>query len=484
MQQFDFIFLHPPRTFMKPWLKTKRKVLGLLSPKRLRSVPSQYALVPMGLFSLASSLIQEGYTAKIVNLAINQDLDPTFNMATYIKSLQSEVFAIDMHWFTQTASALELAYLLKKHNPNSLIVLGGLTATHFHKQIIERYPFVDAVLLGEADRSITRLAEAHFHHKELGEVKGIMYRDEKTIKYVVQEPPSNLDDFEFTQLELLENYRSYLKMDVIGYSDLLSNRIWLNIARGCPYNCIHCGGGKEAYYHFSLRENPLFRSPKRVADDIEKLSEYGIQGVCLSHDPEIFGEKYWSNLFKEIRRRAVEVHTYIESFRLPSKEFVKGLRQTFSSTLISLSPETVSEDIREFIGRGFSNNELFKSIENIREEGLNVNVYFAIGLPGETSGLLKEYEGFVDKLFSLGAMVIPPFPYTIDPNCLMALHPKKYGVRLLLKDVDDYKRICSSSNPRDWIGHETISSKKDDIFTLQSTINKYVTNLYQTHSSH
>ncbi|MDQ1280290.1 MAG: Radical protein [Thermoproteota archaeon] len=480
MAHFDFILLHSPRAFEKFSTDMRGRIKNLFSPKKTsQEIQTQYALMPMGLISLASSLKKNGYTVKIINLALNQALDPTFNVLKYSEYLESSVFAINMHCITQTASALELASILKKQHPNSLIVLGGMTATHFHREIMERSPFVDAILLGEADLSIIQLAQAYLSHKRLDEVRGITYREEGKVKYVPPEPPEDIDSLDFTQLELLENYRANLKLDTVGYSDILSKRLWLNTARGCPYNCIHCGGGREAYYQFSRREKPALRSPKRVAEDITRLKEFGVEGVCLSHDLEIFGAKYWSDLFNEIRARSIDISAYVESFRLPSRELIEGLRDTFSSTMFGLSPETASEDVRKNIGRDFSNDDLIKSVENLRDSGLNTRIYFSIGLPGERLDLGDLYQGLIDKLFRSGAFVVLPSIYTIEPNCLMALNPEKYGVNLILKDLNDYKELCPSQNPSDWIGHETAFFDKEEVFKLKSEVHDYIINYYQ-----
>lgn len=479
MKRFDFVFLHPPRIFRTPWFRFKEKFLHSSRSRSLKDLgsPPQQAYMPMGLLSLASSLENAGYSTRVFNLALTQDINPFFEVSRYIKSLHSDVFAIDMHWFMHTASALETAYLCKHHHPNSLVILGGLNATHFNREIMQKYYCIDVILKGEADNSIVQLADSYTKHRNFNGVDGIVYRKGKGIEYRIPKPPKNIDLFDFTKLELVEQYRKYLKTDTTGYSANISNAFWLNIGRGCPFNCIHCGGGHKAYQKLTNRQSPIYRSPNVIADDIKQLGEYGVEVINLSHDPEIFGKKYWLTLFEELRKRAVETAIYIESFRLPSKEFVEELCRTFYNTTVALSPETMSEDIRRFIGRDFSNDCLFNSIRNLRKNGANVLVFLTVGLPGETLESLNQTKKFITKIATFGALPIPTIPYTIDPNCLMALYPEKYGVKLLLKHLEDYKRICSSSNPKDWIGHETRSLKKNEIFTALNDIYRYTNDL-------
>ena len=84
-----------------------------------------------------------------------------------------------------------------------------------------------------------------------------------------------------------------------------------------------------------------------------------------------------------MKKRKIDIAAYVEIFRLPNKEFIEKFSDTFRNPVTAISPESPSEEVRRFIGRGFSNHALFKSLDFIKKEGVKAHVFFTLGLPGE-----------------------------------------------------------------------------------------------------
>lgn len=481
MKSYDVVFLHPPRIFET--LKLRKLLSEKLGFKK-EGVKPQYCQMPMGVLSLAASLDEKGYSVKIFNLGLEQKINPFFNLNRYVRSLNAKVYAIDLQWFVHSASALTVAEICKKEHPDSLVVLGGMTATWFHTQIMKRYQFIDAIVLGEADLSMPQLVDSYIGGRKMHEVKGITYRQNGKIK---QTPMggvlSNLDSIDPCRLDLVDKYDRYLRCDIIYCGEEKANFFWIPIARGCVYDCAHCGGGRYSYGLLTGREKVALRSPKRIAYDIQTLHEKGVKRIHLSHDPEIGGKRYYSSLFEEVKKTGVDLSVYVEIFRLPEREFVEKITQTFHEVVMAISPETFSEDVRQLIGRPFSNHALFESLDLLRKKGVKTQVWFTIGLPGEKLDMkwFEDFKSFFEEIVKRGAYVIPPLTYTIDPNCLLAIENEKYGIRLLLKTFEDYKRICSSDNPLDWVGHETQTASRQKILAFTALAYNYVTHFQRFH---
>ncbi|MBS7609913.1 hypothetical protein KEJ19_05020, partial [Candidatus Bathyarchaeota archaeon] len=196
-----------------------------------------------------------------------------------------------------------------------------------------------------------------------------------------------------------------------------------------------------------------------------------------SHDPEILGSKFITRFIDEIKKRELDISIYYESFCLPSRRFIDELSTKFEHVGIGLSPESGLEETRKRIGKNFSNNELLRSVEYISSKGFEIACFFSFGMPGEGYEGLHAFKSLADKLLKKGARVIPPFPYTIDPNCLMAVRSDYYGVKLILKYFEDYIRACSSEIPLDWIGHETNELKRWEILYITNSARNYILNL-------
>jgi len=439
----------------------------------------EYSVMPMGLISLASTLEDKGFEAKVVNLGLKCQLNPSFRIERYIKSLNAKIFAISFHWVFHTNSAIEMARTCKRLHPNSLVVMGGLTATWFAEEIMRKHPFVDAVLLGECEESIAKLVDNHVKGKKLDEVDGIFFREKDDIKInPIKVPPQDLDIYDLTKFDLLEDKKEYFKTDIAGFDEQKPPSAWLPIARGCIYNCIFCGGGREAYHTLTKREEMIFRSPDRICEDIRHLASQGVQRICFSHDPQLGGEKYYTEIFKKIKKSRVDASAYIEVFQLPSKNFVKQLTQAFpANPLMAISPETGSEDLRKFLGKNFSNNDLLGALDESIKNGLFPAVFFTPGLPGETYDSFKSTLEMIEKLIRMYPYIniSSANAYTIDPNCLMATHPEKYGVNLLFKSTEDYAKLGRRKRLKiiDLIGHETSTLKREEIARLVITALKF-----------
>jgi len=424
----------------------------------------------MGLFSIASNLVAEGLETKIVNLGLEATLPKKrLNVKRRIRAIDARIFGIDLHWCIHSHGAIKLAKLIEEERSDSVSILGGLTATWFWREILEQYPQVDAIVLGEAENSFADVAKAILQDKKLGDLPGVAYREGSAIKANPPKPTPSINDFHFTDLSRLENYQDYLRSDPRGFFQGFPPSFWLPIARGCPYNCIYCGGGSEAYRTVTNREEPALRSPSKVADDVQSLVEQGVRKVCLSHDPEIGGKEYYRKMFREIRDRGIDVSLYVEVFRLPTPDFLRVLPKTFSATTIAFSPESGSEDVRRLVGRSFSNDALLRSIKDcVRLGAVFPEVYFLPGLPGENRETFKITLELITKLSRLPVRIQADNVYIMDPNCLMAVNPQEYGLKLFLRSFNDYLNLTSKTRVgiMDMIGHETSTLSREDIASL------------------
>jgi radical SAM superfamily enzyme YgiQ (UPF0313 family) len=475
MPNFDIVFLHVPRIFRTPTSIFQR----LFSKLRVFTGVGYvgYPIIAMGLFGLASSISRAGFKTRIFNLSLEQQIDPSFSLFRFLKSIRSKAYCISLQWCVHSAGTIQFASVCKRLYPDSLLILGGMTASWFSREIMTNHSEIDLIVRGEADENFPDALQRCLSEKTLNDVSGITYRNLSGIKETpLAKPPSEIDSIDYTNLELLENWEMYLRAGATGFQKRNPPTFWLPIARGCIYNCIHCGGGREAYKMWSGREKIVFRSPSKIVEDIERLREKGVRTICLSHDPEILGKKFISRFIHEIKKKELDVSIYYESFYLPSRSFLEEFSRKFEHVGIGLSPESGLEETRKRIGKGFSNNELLRSVEYMSRKGFEIICFFSFGMPGEGYEGLNAFKSLADKLLEKGAKVVPPFPYTIDPNCLMAVRSNCYGVKLKFKSFEDYRRACASENPLEWIGHETNELTRADILYITNSARNYILN--------
>lgn len=467
----DVTFLHPPVTL--------RRLVD--EARRARGKTAEYPIAPMGLFSMAAELEDAGFDVEIVNVALWKILNPESRVQELLESTEAAIFGIDLHWFTHSYGAIQLARALKRMYPNSRVILGGYTASFFSEEIMREFKFVDGVAIGLADESVVEYAKYVIRGE--GEPYSFIVREggrvfSKPVKYL----EGSIDKYDFTRVHKMREWREYLRCGPGGYSPSRKPSFWIPIARGCMYNCSYCGGGVEGFRAARMGRGLMVRSPERVAEDVETLTrKYGVRIVNFSHDPEAFGSAYYTKLFSELRERGIRVSAYWDSFRIPGREFISEALRAFENIILGISLESVVDEVRFRIGRMYTIEDLRRAKDYLSDERIGLDIYWCIGMPGETEETaMKIVEVSADLMREFrNAYVVPPFPYTMDPNAPMALHPEEYGVKKVYKTFKDYYRATSSLKWVDWVAHETETMSRKLIARTTERVYSALVDMYR-----
>ena len=207
---------------------------------------------------------------RIVNLAVRMLNDKNFNVDRLIKRLRSLVFGIDLHWLVHAHGAIEIAQLVKRYHPQAKLVVGGLSASYYYKELFQ-YPEIDYVMRGDStEEPLRQLMDCIVKRREPEAVPNLVWRDsqgrirENPFTHV----PSDLSN-------VMVKYYTHTLHSVIKHRDLANYapfKGWLRYpitavltCRGCSENCVVCVGSATAFRNFYNRERTVFRSPKSVA---------------------------------------------------------------------------------------------------------------------------------------------------------------------------------------------------------------------------
>ncbi|MHC1586595.1 MAG: B12-binding domain-containing radical SAM protein, partial [Candidatus Hecatellaceae archaeon] len=362
--------------------------------------------------------------------------------------------------------ALEAAKACKEANPNIRVVLGGLTATRFDYEILEKHPEVDVVVRGEGEKAFLKLLETWEKGGNLEEVPNITFRDGdgRIRRTPLAEPAETLDEFEFAELDLLEDKDFEWMARLASWS--------LPVCRGCIYNCVACGGSAYSYRLLMGREKPAFRSPSRLVEDIVKLREQGIKRIFLFQDPRMGGGAYWRSLAKELKRQHVDVEALtLELFQPASSEFIGEFAASGLNMLMTISPESGSERVRKAHGRHYSNQQLLDTLKACNRHHVPLGFFFMIGLAEETRETIDEslvlarkivelQEDYPTPLLSWGCMLL------LDPGSLAFENPEKFGYKLLYRSLEDYYGALLSPSWKDYVSYETKHLNREQIVNL------------------
>jgi len=476
--QYDVLLIHPPAIY------DFRRRIAFPGPiaQTLPRGTEQFVTIPFGMLSIADYLDRNGYKTLVDNIGYRMVSSGDFDAERHIKNIFAKVYAIGLHWIVHCQGAIELARLCKKLHPNSLVILGGLTATCFHAEILQKFRFVDAVIRGEAERPLLQLVRNMESGKPLSVTPSVTCRsDDGSVSVApLMKPSVNLDDFEFTRSDLLEPK---------GCIPLF----WkIPICRGCIYNCAACGGSAYSYRTYLDMENPSFRSPTKIIEDLQKLADQHAQFIDLSQDPRMGGKKYSKELIARLASEKIDlVRLGIDLLSPADEDFVEGLSKTGMRTIMQISPESGAYHVRRSHGRSWTNEDYVRTAKVCLKYGVPITFFFMVGLAEETPETIRETWNMWEELcfmdqkarfkgtfrnlehyFPVGG---PMFGQMIllDPGSLAFDFPAKYGYRLIFRNLEEYVTGISLPSWHQWISYETKHLDRDGLakFILQSIEN-------------
>lgn len=122
---------------------------------------------------------------------------------------------------------------LPKVLPDIQIWLGGPEVSFYGERILERFPAVEGIMLGEGENTFTELLEYYQfvqeEGKQLGEIGGLLLRSGRT---KAQKPVS--------MKELPFFYANLCAYDKHGINRFENRILYYESQRGCPFRCAYC----------------------------------------------------------------------------------------------------------------------------------------------------------------------------------------------------------------------------------------------------
>ncbi len=444
-------------------------------------VPSTplFEMYPVGFISMLNSLVENGYNARISNIAVLMLGSGKFDAEKYLSGIEADIFGIDLHWLPHVHGAINLARIIKELHPESKVLMGGYSSTYFSNEIMTEFPFIDFILKGDLqENTIVALAEAVEGNRDLSQIPNLLYREGNKIR---QNQPAT-DPRAIDQILL--NYNLLMK-NAIKYGDVkghLPYKMWIKnpsamtlIEHGCQYNCGFCGGSNFAFSHNYFKGSPIFRNPDRIAEELEIIQNSIGTPVFIAGDIYAAGEEFQEGFFRAAKERGVDIPLLTEYFVPPAPEYFQKLSRYFPDFTAEISPDSSNENIRLIAGRGYSNHDLEKSILNAAKNGCRkFDVYFTIGLPKQKrEDVIRDVEfseylmsQHIERNMEMHAFLSPLTPF-LDPGSLFYEMHDKYGITLRAKTLGDYYMLLDQGKSwEDYLNYETSEMTREDLVNV------------------
>ena len=479
MRDIDFLFVHP---------STHYRVQGSGVADLVT-----FITMPLGTIALADLLDRNGFSTLAIHTGIEQMYDRGFQVEDLLRSYSPSVVGIDLHWFVHAYDAIRIAEIVKQ-NSDAFVLFGGFTASYFAEEIMSNFGCVDAVITGDAEVPLLEFMKKR-QGGRLDEVQNLLYREGGSIKrservYIAGE--DDLRRLNYGNFKLLKNHDKYHRaitqsgdLDVYPWKIKLRRHAWAPLGRGCAVNCSYCGGGSNAHCLLTGRRSPIFHPVEQIVETLAMFEEQHIDTTYMDFDPYP-DRRYFSELFEAIRREGVDIGTEFNLWSPSGRAFVRDFSRTFNpvySTLV-MSPESGSEEVRRMNkGFYFDNHELFKWLEHARQERVQLEIYFASGLSGETPENFGETIDLAKAMIhDYPVVVMLCNPIVMEPASPRYLRPDEFGIvkmrlRSFMDIYDHHRRLAMGIPVESQIGYETIWQTEKQIIENSMRFEKEITSI-------
>lgn len=447
MKSVDLLLLHAPSVYD---FRQHAILYGPVSDL----IPSStvFEMYPLGFLTIASYLHERNVRVRIVNLALRMMNDQKFSVPHFLRKIgRPAAIGIDLHWMPHCHGALEVASICKEIYPDVPLILGGLSSTYFHEELIQ-YPQVDFVLRGDStEPPLHQLLQALKAKSDLHAIPNLTWKSAgRAVVNPMPFVPPNLDYVDIRpdlMVEMVLRYRDF--KSVLPFNGWAKNPITtVFTVKGCSYECVTCGSSQTACSHLTQRRRPAFRSPESLVSNVKTISRLTRGPIFLVGDLLQAGTDHAAETLKQLHAADIGNEIVFEFFTVPPIEFVRDIAVNIRHWSMEFSPESHDPAVRDAQeGETDYSNE---DMERLFREALSLgctrlDVFFMIGLPGQSVASVMETINYCERLFQIGdkrlSCFISPMGPFIDPASRGFEEPERFGYKLFARTLAQHRQL-------------------------------------------
>jgi anaerobic magnesium-protoporphyrin IX monomethyl ester cyclase len=135
------------------------------------SFASSEATAPLGILAVATPLLRNGYTVKLIDSTIT----PNYKQTVLEEVKDALCLAISLVTGPMIRETVEIARAVKAWNPDFPVVLGGWHPSLLPTQTLEA-PFIDIVVRGQGEDSLLELVQHLENRAAIDLIPGIGFK--------------------------------------------------------------------------------------------------------------------------------------------------------------------------------------------------------------------------------------------------------------------------------------------------------------------
>ena len=368
--------------------------LTLVHPAGFNFVPGQpdfsvlaNRMPPIGIMQLASWLEKFGHSVQL------HDCLGPYAPPTIVENAEM-VLATDpeMVGFSATTSgfmdAFEIAAYIRAKRPEIRIVFGNVHVSSLGAPILEHFPEIDYLVVGEGEGSFLDLADG----KPLKDIGNLIYRDETGRIRINprRDRIIDLDELPFPAYEKLAGFPHAYHLPLFAYEK--RHGATMITSRGCPYTCSFCD---RTVFERLYKTN----SAQYTYDHMKYLRDkFGVHHINMYDDLFTAKKQRVFDLCELLIKKplGIQWNCAIRTGHT-SDEMLAKLKQA-GVLMVSMGIESADPVMMERHKAGVTLEAVRDTVRQIHAAGMRAKGLFIFGMPGETPETVKVTSDFILSL--------------------------------------------------------------------------------------
>ena len=343
---------------------------------------------------IATFVRRRGFSVQILD-AEADDLSPA-ETAARLAEMNPLLAAVVVYGHQPSAStqnmtaAGAICAALKELNPErKVIMVGGHVAALPERTLQEEA--ADFACSGEGPITVLELLHAlKSGPPDYSKVRGLCFREDGALRSTPAAPLVKELDHEMPEMawDLLpmkkyraHNWHCFGNLERQPYASFYTTF-------GCPYHCSFCciqapfkSGEKAAGWKESINSY-RFWSPQAVIAQIDKLvTHYDIRNIKIADEMFVLNPRHVLGICDAIIERGYDLNIWAYARVDTVKEGMLDKLKRAGFNWLAFGIEAASERVRDDVDKGFGQEEIFRTIEQVRSAGINVIGNYIFGLP-------------------------------------------------------------------------------------------------------
>ena len=324
---------------------------------------------------IQSGILGQKYTVEILDAIIDK-----INPEECLERIQAGGY-LAVLFLTGTASwkrDLSLLSRVKNGGTQPLLIGNGDILLHQAEDFLEKYPFLDAILLDYTSSDVLCFLE-----EDYVSLKAMAFREQGEIK--IQKEPVAAAEFSYP-------VPHHEKFPLKKYLLVQGKRFPFTTVQasfGCPFQCSFCIASTLGY---------KYRSVENVLEELRHVVSLGVKEVFFTDFTFEVKRKNTLELCQSIVDENLDLSWVCSSRAATLDEELLGWMNKAGCHTILLGVESGDEQMLKKYSKGMTKDQMRRAFALCRKLGVRTLGHFIIGLPGETEETVRKTLAFSKEL--------------------------------------------------------------------------------------